>query len=126
MHAIDTNVLLRLIARDDVAQTKSAQAFIENGAWVSTLALAEAAWVLKSVYARSPGELADIIDGLLKHESIAVQEADAVAAALERFRAKPSIGFADFLILEVARKAGHLPLGTFDRALSRLEGAERL
>jgi hypothetical protein len=29
-------------------------------------------------------------------------------------------------VLEVARKAGHLPLGTFDRALGKLKGAERL
>jgi predicted nucleic acid-binding protein len=36
------------------------------------------------------------------------------------------VGFSDCLILEVARKAGHLPLGTFDRELGRLEGAQRL
>jgi hypothetical protein len=29
-------------------------------------------------------------------------------------------------MLEVARQAGHLPLGTFDRTLGRLDGAERL
>ncbi len=126
MRAIDTNVLVRLIARDDVAKTKSAQAFVANGAWVSVLALTEAIWVLKSVYARSSGEVADIIDGLLKHESLALQESDVVVAALERFRAQPSIAFADFLLLEAARKAGHLPLGTFDRALSKIEGAERI
>ena len=30
------------------------------------------------------------------------------------------------VVLEIARKAGHLPLGTFDKALSKLDGAERL
>jgi len=29
-------------------------------------------------------------------------------------------------VLEVARKAGHLPLGTFDRELGKLEGAQKL
>jgi hypothetical protein len=29
-------------------------------------------------------------------------------------------------VLEIARKAGHLPLGTFDRALSKLEGTQRV
>jgi predicted nucleic acid-binding protein len=29
-------------------------------------------------------------------------------------------------LLETARKAGHLPLGTFDRNLAKLDGAERL
>jgi hypothetical protein len=30
------------------------------------------------------------------------------------------------LVLEVARKAGHMPLGTFDRNLAKLDGAQRL
>jgi hypothetical protein len=29
-------------------------------------------------------------------------------------------------MLEVARHAGHLPLGAFDRRLGRLEGAQKL
>ncbi len=29
-------------------------------------------------------------------------------------------------VLEVARKAGHLPLGTFDRELGKLDGVQRL
>jgi predicted nucleic acid-binding protein len=49
-----------------------------------------------------------------------------VASALEAFRKRPALGFSDCLMLEVARKAGHLPLGTFDRNLGKLEGAERL
>jgi predicted nucleic-acid-binding protein len=126
MRAIDTNVLVRLIARDDIAQTKRAESFVANGAWVSTLALAEAMWVMKSVYARSASEIGDILDGLLKHENIALQDADAVAAAVGKFRSKPSIGFADYLMLEIARKAGQLPLGTFDRALGKVDGAERI
>jgi predicted nucleic acid-binding protein len=29
-------------------------------------------------------------------------------------------------MLQSARKAGHLPLGTFDRDLARVEGAQKL
>jgi predicted nucleic acid-binding protein len=36
------------------------------------------------------------------------------------------VGFADCLILEIARKAGHIPVGTFDRELAKLEGAARV
>ena len=36
------------------------------------------------------------------------------------------LGFSDCLVLEAARKAGHLPLGTFDRELGKLEGAQKL
>jgi predicted nucleic acid-binding protein len=48
------------------------------------------------------------------------------AAALETFRSRPALGFTDCLLLEVARKAGNLPLGTFDRNLSKVEGAEKI
>jgi len=47
-------------------------------------------------------------------------------AALADFRRKPALGFSDCLVLEVARKAGHLPLGAFDATLAKLDGAERL
>jgi predicted nucleic-acid-binding protein len=63
---------------------------------------------------------------LLNHQDLSVQDADVVAAALGHFRKRPALGFSDCLILEVARKAGHLPLGTFDRELGNLAGAQKL
>lgn len=54
-----------------------------------------------------------------------LQDADVVAAALHLFRRKPAATFSDCLVLEVARKAGHLPVGTFDRDLAKLDGAQR-
>jgi predicted nucleic-acid-binding protein len=53
MRAVDTNVLVRLITRDDTRQAASADLFVQRGAWVSILALAEATWVLATVYERS-------------------------------------------------------------------------
>ena len=126
MRAVDTNVLVRLISRDDPIQVASAERFIEAGAWASTLAVAEAIWVLGSVYGRSVEELCKAIEMLLNNPILALQDPEAVAGALERFRAKPALGFSDCLILELARKAGHLPLGTFDRNLARIEGAQKL
>jgi predicted nucleic-acid-binding protein len=49
MRAIDTNVLVRLIVRHDSRQASSAESFVEQGAWVSVLALAEATCVLASM-----------------------------------------------------------------------------
>jgi predicted nucleic-acid-binding protein len=126
MRAIDTNVLVRLAARDDPKQVAAAEAFIAHGAWISHLVLAEAIWVLSSVYHLRPQQIATAIDMLLKHQSLALQDVDTVASALDRFRKNPVLGFSDCLILEVARKAGHLPLGTFDRDLGKVEGVQRL
>ena len=126
MRSVDTNVLVRLLTRDDESQRRAAEAFVSAGAWVSHLVLAETTWVLRSVYDRSPREIALAIERLLDHEQLVVAERDVVRAALEVFRGRPSIGFSDCLMLEQARKSGHLPLGTFDRDLSGLDGAERL
>ena len=126
MRAVDTNVLVRLVTRDDPKQVTAAEAFIEGGAWVSHLVLMEASWVLTTVYKVAAQELSVAIDMLLNHKRLTVQDADVVASALHTFEGKPSLGFSDCLVLEVARRAGHLPLGTFDKDLGKLEGAERL
>jgi predicted nucleic-acid-binding protein len=126
MRAIDTNVLVRLLARDDPRQSSAAEAFVSPGAWVSHLVLVEAVWVLSSVYERDARALAASIGMLLEHRSLVLQDADAVEAALADFRSRPALGFSDCLIVQVARKAGHLPLGTFDRALGRLPGTARV
>ena len=126
MRAVDTNVLVRLIARDDAKQLKAAEGFVEKGAWVSVLALAETTWVLAAVYDRSPSAIATAIEMLLNHRTLTLQDPEVVSAALDSFRKQPSLGYSDCLLLELARKAGHLPLGTFDRNLGKLDGAERL
>ena len=126
MRAVDTNVLIRLVTRDDARQTEAAESFVVSGAWVPQIALVEAMWVLVSVYDLGPEKIATAVEMFLNHESLTIQDADAVAAALRGFRERPALGFSDCLILEVARKAGHLPLGTFDRDLSKLEGALKL
>lgn len=126
MRAVDTNVLVHLITRDDARQAASAEAFIAKGAWVSLLALTEATWVLAAVYQRNAGSVATAIEMLLNHEHLILQDSDSVAAAVDLFRTRPSLGFSDCLMLQVARKAGHLPLGTFDRGLSKADGAQKL
>jgi predicted nucleic-acid-binding protein len=88
--------------------------------------LVETLWVLDAVYERSSEQIGAAVERLLAHADLVLQDADVVAAALRQFRAKPALGFSDCLVLEVARKAGHLPLGTFDRQLGKVAGAHRL
>ncbi|MBI1894911.1 MAG: type II toxin-antitoxin system VapC family toxin [Acidobacteria bacterium] len=126
MRAIETNVLVRLITRDDPGQVAAAEEFVERGAWVPMLALAEATWVLASVYGLSSEDVARAIGMLLEHRQLVLQEPEAVAGALELFRARRGVDFSDCLMLELARKAGHLPLGTFDRNLSKINGAQKV
>src|SRR5438309_78813 len=119
MRAVDTNVVVRLLARDDADQTAAADAFVRGGAWVSLLVLMETAWVLRSVYERTPAQIAAGLGLLLDHETVVVQDADVAGRAVDEFRKHPSIGFSDCLIVEQARKTAHLPIGTFDQRLAR-------
>jgi len=126
MRAIDTNVLVRLLTRDEPDQAAAADAFVQSGAWVSVLALAEALWVLAAVYDRDASQVMRAVEMLLNHQQLTLQEPEAVAAALATFRRRPALGFSDCLMIELARKAGHLPLGTFDRELAKVDGVARL
>jgi predicted nucleic-acid-binding protein len=126
MRAVDTNILVRLITRDDPRQLALSEAFVAKGAWVSTLVVAETVWVLGAVYDLGHEEIGTVVEMLLRHEQLSLQDPDMVSAALEQFRQVAAVGFTDCLVLEIARKAGHLPLGTFDKRLSKLDGAERL
>ena len=65
MRAADTNVLVRLLARDDAAQAAVADEFVAPGAWISHLVLAETLCVLESVYDRTAVQLATAVEMLL-------------------------------------------------------------
>ncbi len=106
MRAVDTNVLVRLLARDDPKQVKAAENFVSRGAWVSHLVLAETVWVLAAVYELQAAQLAMAVDMLLSHKNLSVQDPEVVSEALKRYRTKPSVEFSDCLVLEIARKAG--------------------
>jgi predicted nucleic-acid-binding protein len=126
MRAVDTNLLVRLATRDDPGQVAAAEVFVAGGAWVSQIVLVEFVRVLASVYGLEAARLVTAVEILLNHQHLTVEDSDVVEAALRQYRKDSAAGFSACLVLEVARKAGHLPLGTFDRALGRLPGAKRL
>jgi len=126
MRAVDTNVVVRLVTRDEPRQTARAEAFVAKGAWVSHIVLVEVIWVLDSVFELPHKQLVTAIDMLLNHRDLVLQEPEVVSAALARFRRRPRLGFSDCIVLESARKAGHVPLATFDKELGKLDDVERL
>lgn len=126
MRALDTNVLVRLLVGDHEKQCKAAEEFVAAGAWVSQLVLTETIWVLSSVYERTATQIAALIDILLAHQHLVIQDADTVVMALRDLRLKPTLGFSDCLVLAIARKAGHTPFGSFDKHLTKLNDTVRL
>jgi len=126
MRAIDTNVLVRLLARDDPKQVKAAENYIRGGAWISHLVLAEAMWVLEAVYNRNHNQLRSALKMLLQHKDLLIQEPNIVEQALGLFKNRKKVNFSDCLIYAIADGAGHRPLGTFDRAFARIDGVESI
>lgn len=76
MHAVDTNVLVRLIVRDDERQVEAARGFLEKGVWVSTLVLAETIWVLQAVYKQSARDAAVVVEMLFNNPQLSLQDRD--------------------------------------------------
>jgi predicted nucleic-acid-binding protein len=99
---------------------------VSRGAWVSHLVLAETFWVLDSVYDLTRTQTATAIEMLLNHRELSLQDADVVTAALDHYRRRTAVEFSDCLVLEIARKAGHLPIATFDRNFAKLNDVRRL
>lgn len=122
--AADTNVIVRLIVRDDPKQVARAMALASAGLWISHVVLVEVAWVLGSIYEMAEADVARAIELLLDHPDIIVEAPDVVRVALAQLRRRPGVDFADSLIVAIARKAGQPPVVTFDRALAKLDGAE--
>lgn len=126
MRAVDTNVLVRLITRDDPRQVASAERFVSGHAWVPLLAVAETSWVLASVYGLDARRITDAMEMLLDHVDLTLEQPAVVASAVALLRRRPRLGFSDCLMLESARAAGHVPMGTFDLDLGRVDGAQKL
>ena len=126
MRAVDTNVLVRLLFNDHPRQSVAAEAFVAGGAWISLVVIVETVWVLETSCGFEREQLAAAVELLLGHRSLSFQDEDVIAAALQSFRTRGGVSFSDCLILECARKAGHVPLGTFDRDLARLSDTELL
>lgn len=122
MNAVDTNVLVRLLAQDDPVQSPIAERFIEvaGPVWVSHLVLVQTLWVLSSVFELPRERIVRTVAALLENTDLHLEDEGAVARVLAHFRRSGKVDFTDCLILEIARAAQHLPLVTFDKALSRL------
>ena len=125
MHAIDTNLLVRALTRDDPQQSPAAEAFLRGQApiWVSHHVLVETIRVLESVYGCRKPQLIEAMTRIIDNKDLFLEEPSIVRAALALYQTERRVHFEDCMILESARKAGHLPLATFDKALGKLEGA---
>lgn len=116
MIAVDTNVIVRLLANDDDRQGAKARALFESGeVWIGATVLLEVAWVLESVYGLDGVEAAEALDRLFGLPNVRVENPGAIATALAA--AKQGVDLAD--ALHLCRAPEGVEFATFDRALAR-------
>jgi predicted nucleic-acid-binding protein len=124
--ALDTNVLVRFLTRDDPGQWAAADAVMaglsaEAPGLICREVMVELVWVLERAYDLPREDIARAIVGFLEAPEIRVEAADRVGLALSRY-AKGGPGFSDQMI-RLAAAAGGCELVTFDAKLAREEGA---
>ncbi len=130
MIALDTNVLVRYLVRDDVQQAEAARTLLESltidcPGYVCREVIVELVWVLERAYRFPRKRIATILEQLVATDGLVVEEADDVARAAFRYQAHGS-GFSDLMILAAAERSQAHPLYTFDKKATRLEGVTLL
>ena len=127
METFDTNVLVRLLVRDDEDQCRRAEAawraaIAAGGVLLPTVVLVELAWVLKSAYRFDRSTVAAALGRLADSAGVTLEDEPVARLALAAFAQGPA-DLSDYVILEVARTRNALPLQTFDERLARAAGA---
>lgn len=114
MTGLDTNVVVRLVTRDDPAQAQRAEALFRSGRlWLAKTVLLEIEWVLRLTYGLDRRAIHTTLRKLLGYRPLGVEDRGAVLTALAWYR--DGMDLADALHLASSRRAERF--ATFDRRL---------
>ncbi len=120
MIGIDTNVLLRLLIRDDAKQFSAADGLVnsperaDDPVFVSPVVVVELEWVMRRTYGLTKTQIVDAIEQLSRRTYFVMDNSEAVRAALTAWRTGKE-DFADYLIAALARQRGARTTMTFDK-----------
>ncbi len=130
--ALDTNVLVRLLIKDDTEQSALAQGFVRTqqaaGTPVHLLlgALLETEWVLRSRYRIPKESIVLLFAQLLEKSDVVIEDERALEEALFNWRDQAGVDFTEALLCARAWSLGIDRFVTFDQGAARLPRAERL
>ena len=130
MIALDANVLVRYLVRDDAAQAEVARALLETlspdrRGYVCREVVVELVWVLERAYGFDRDDIATILEQLVTTAGLVIESADDVARAASGYRLGGA-GFADRMICAAAQRSGVVDIYTFDRTAAELDGVRLL
>jgi predicted nucleic-acid-binding protein len=131
MPALDTNILVRYVVRDDEAQLGAARRLIRNCVsqgqtlFVPITVALELEWVLRANFEFSKVEAIDVLSNLFSAAELTFESERALEVALHLYR-EGSADFSDCVHIALAAQARELPLWTFDRRAGKVDGAQIL
>ena len=122
MIGIDTNVLVRVCLEDDLKEANLAKKLLlhltaRKKLFVSSYALLEAAWVLKTK-GKTRSDITEIILVLLDSPGVTLGQREVVTLALEHYRLGKA-DFGDYFILAEGVAHGSHHLASFDKTLCK-------
>jgi predicted nucleic-acid-binding protein len=126
MTGLDTNVLVRYLTQDDLAQARKANSVIDGAVasgerlHLDVVVLCELVWVLRGAYRFGKETVREAVAKILDAAQFAVEDRDLLREALEAYRSGQG-DFADYILGLRNRKAGCSTTVTFDRALKTNE-----
>ena len=114
MLAVDTNIIVRFITRDDPAAARKARHLIDSeDIFVATTVLLEAAWVLRRLYGFDRPAVLEALASFVGMPRVILEVPARVAAAMQW--AMEGMDFAD--ALHLAASEGCEGFVSYDRAL---------
>jgi predicted nucleic-acid-binding protein len=131
MASVDTNVLVRLLMRDDPAQAGLAQRLVAerlaagDTLFVPITVTLELEWVLRTRFGQDKPALLQALADLFSAVELSFDSERALEVALELYR-RGAADFADCVHVALAAQAGEAPLWTFDKAAAKVAGAQLL
>jgi predicted nucleic-acid-binding protein len=131
MAGLDTNVLVRHLTQDDVAQARLAEELLATAAahgeklFVPATVALELEWVLRSRYRLDKPAVLRTFTALLETRELKFQDEPALENALHLYR-EHGADFAECLHVGACFSHGQAPLMTFDSEAARLPHAKRV
>ena len=131
MKAIDTNVLVRFLVKDDHAQAEQVRQLFaaaeqqREAFHVPLLVLLETIWVLESAYQIQRRDLIEALGDLLLMPILQFEQREVVQAMLATVAAS-NLDLPDALIAQSALKMGCESVLTFDQKAARTDSFELL
>ena len=127
MIGFDTNVMLRIIVKDDPAQTAIALALLDRteaageSIFLSDMVLCELAWTLRAAYKKPDREIAAVFRALADTDDLRFESPERLDKTIKSY-GRGHGDFSDYFIRERAIEAGCRKVITFDKALLREPG----